>query len=360
MSTTYADLPHARVLGATGGGGRPPIPTRDQILGIKTSGMQGMTVTMTQPGGARPVAFTDGLLTSPIFTKADRQAAYAEKRRLGDTHVILNISWNYLEPQLTYDVPGRDLAYDLPTFRQYVEEALDEGFYVLVMLAGDGDSKKQPDGSWDYSDPVGWTYGRDWLMENFQRVYDALKDLAPWIIWCPGYDGVVPHWQPPSSVDKWNQRARSIIGNTGYLNLHLSAGYCVWGDDSGETEGNNYPTPGGQAIDCITTCMPVPMHPPQIAPPPNFTSLSDEERKPWDQVWQIEGRLIQGYKRPPDQPADDDPHPPYLLAGGTPRGPFFHNVLEIVTYYWVRGFISLADTNIKREYLRAMNAKWVG
>src|SRR5678816_2256558 len=96
---------------SNGGGGRPPKPTRNQILALKTSGMQGMTVPMTQEGkGVVPIAFTDGLLTSALFTKEDRLRAYAEKRRLGDTHVILNISWNYLEPHLTYVVPGRDLS----------------------------------------------------------------------------------------------------------------------------------------------------------------------------------------------------------------------------------------------------------
>jgi hypothetical protein len=355
---SIAELPQARILGTHGGGGRPPKPTRDQILALmKTSGMQGMTVPMTQEGkGVVPIAFTDGLLTSALFTKEDRLRAYAEKRRLGDTHVILNVSWRYDEPGLTYQVPGRDLSKDLPTFREYVEEALDQGFYVVVMLAGDGRSKpKNPDGSYPYNDPVGWTYGREWLLANFERIYSSLRDLSPWIVWSAGYDGCIPEWGDHGEVDEWTLHARDVIGADGYLMQHFSAGYCWWGG----SEGNNFVTPGGLALDLATTCMPVPMNCPDVRPD-NWASLNDEQKKPWTQVWQVAGRLTKDWKPQPDQVSTgDDLHPPYLLMQ-TSRGPQRHCVLEICTYDWVRGRIDLDGVNRRRHYLRDAGVQLMG
>lgn len=340
-----------------------PKPTRDQICYVRTSGMQGMWVTVSQSADhsvKKSIPFTDGLLTSEWLDETDRANVYAEKRRLGDTHVILNLTWRYDEPGLAYEMPGRDLSKDLPRFRDYIEEALAEGFYPLVMLGGDGPSKpKNPDGSYPYNDPVGWTYGREWLIENFAAIYEYLRDLSPWILWSAGYDGCIPAWGDRGQVDEWTLHARKVIGLEGYLLQHFSAGYCWWGG----TEGNNFLTPGGKAIDVVTTCMPVPMNPPDVKPPSNFLELPDDQRAPWDQVWQIEARLIPNdkYHRPPDQPAGDDDHkPPYYLATGTPRGPFHHCVLEIDTYGHVRGWHDLAYTNRRRAYLLQMGCESVG
>jgi hypothetical protein len=60
-------------------------------------------------------------------------------------------------------------------------------------------------------------------------------------------------------------------------------------------------------------------------------------------VWQIAGRLLKPYHRPPDQPALDangnpnDPSPPFYLAPGTNRGPYFAIAFETwAPYSWVR------------------------
>ncbi len=347
----------ARIIAAASGGSTPVVkPTRAQILDVKTHGMQGMTCVVSQPGGPKPIPWTDGLITSPMLTADDRQTVYAAHRELGDTHMLIVLTWAYREGGLPYVMPGIDLSDDLPAFRRYVEEIINAGFYPMVFLGGDGMSTS--DGPpWHYNDPVGDTYGFQWLMANFQRVYDSLSDLAPWIIWSPGFDGVVPAWQPPSCVDKWLLHARSIVGDAGYLALELSMGYPTWGSEFGE--GDNYPTPGGQALDLVLTEMPVPLGPP--APyPPDYETLPNDQKAPWSQCDQVMARLTRPWHRDPSQPPNDDPNPPFLLAPGTPRGQFYSSCFEISTYDWVRDRITVEGVDAQRQALRQRGIQSVG
>ena len=56
-----------------------------------------------------------------------------------------------------------------------------------------------------------------------------------------------------------------------------------------------------------------------------------------DTVWQILARMIgPAYVRPPEQPAGDDPDPPFYLSQPSPRGPFYYRVFEFFIYGWVR------------------------
>lgn len=324
----------------------PPPPTRAQLCAVQCS-FQGLTVA-TQQFGILP-------LFDPVigwFTgqtaAADRAACYAAHREAEDTHVNLALSSQYDEPHQAYaGIPGRDYSEDLETFRVLLTEAICAGFYVLLMLAGDG----------EVPDPVGMTKGRTWLMANFARIVSALRgdgstarpDLTPYIVFCPGYDGVVPGWQPPSGVDAFAFMARDVLGSTGALALELSAGYCVWAGD----EFNNWATPAGQCFDVILSEFPYPMGPPEPCP------ANPNDRTRWDQVWQIVGRLVRPYRRPADQPPLDDPHPPYYLATVTSRGPYFYVAWEFDTYGWVRG-CSLASVKTHRAYLQSLGCTIVG
>jgi hypothetical protein len=78
-----------------------------------------------------------------------------------------------------------------------------------------------------------------------------------------------------------------------------------------------------------------------------------------DQVWQIVGRLNRPYHRPPDQPADDDPNPPFYLAYDTPRGPVFYVPFEYATYQWTRGQVTEAQVEEARQYFYAMGCHQV-
>lgn len=229
------------------------------------------------------------------------------------------------------------------------------------MLAGDGESVNNNPAQGQYNDPSGWTYGWAWLMRNFDRVVTALEgdgareDLTPWIVFCPGYDGVVPGWQPPNHVDQFVTMARDRLGPNRALALELSSGYCVWAGD----EFNNWSTEAGKCIDTILLEYPWPMltydaTPAHLPEPPPVVPAHDPEnkRRNWDQVWQVTGRLVRPYHRPPEQPSDDDPSPPMLLQG-TPRGPQVVVLWEFTTYGHVRG-LDPKVTEARRAYLRQL------
>ncbi len=313
------------------------------MIQVKTTGMQ------------NDRNFWECVLTSPDMTQAQRLEQYAAKRAAGDECVILTLSWRY-DP---CGYAGRDLWNDLPTFRQYVIEALDMAQggmqYVLVMLAGDGLA---------YS-PEGGTYGFFNLMQNFQRIYDGLKggpgdvDLTPYCVFCPGYDGVVPAWAGPEDqwtrTEDWLLKARGIVGPEGVLALELSAGYFCW------TEENRYGTPAGQCLDAVLYEFPAPFGPVMELPiPSDFCNQSNETRAPYDQCWQISKRLLGSkWNRPAHQPACDDPGHSANLPS-TPRGRLAVNAFEFLTFYMVRNQMSPALLAEVRAYIKGMGWEEIG
>lgn len=356
----------------SGGTVLPAPPSRDQLCGVRCT-FQGLTV-VTQQYGTLP-------LFDPAigwFTlAADRQAAYDVKAAAGDTHINLTISGQYAEAGQAYaNVVGRDYTQDIPALRALLTEAIcagvsrgvPNGFRILLALAGDGMSVNWNPQPGEYNDPAGWTYGFEWLMENFQRIWSALRgdhgewpDLTPWILPMPGYDGVVPAWQPFTCVNEYVRHARSVAGPHAALAIELSAGYCVW---SGEA--NDWATPDGQMFDVIVSEFPYQMGPPLAIPSSLLSgsnwagSVTPDQRAPWDRVWQIVGRLISPYHRPSEQPTNDDPGgAAFLLSSGTPRGPYFYIAWEFDTYGWVRG-CPLSQVQQHRHVLSDLGCEWVG
>lgn len=309
----------------------PPLvkPTREQLCNPQLT-FQGMWVDTQQYGRLRWFPPVLGWLDLP----QDRQSAYAAHRAAGDTHVNLAVSSQYAEANQQYaNIPGRDFFQNLPALKALIAEAIGEGFCVLLMCAGDGEGAGP-----GYNDPQGMTYGKTWLQNNFQRIWDGLGDVTPWVLACPGYDGCVPGWQPPHTVDPVLLEMRHVIDASagGGLALELSAGYASWGDG-----GENWQSPAGKAVDTVLSEFPFPLE------------------SNWDQVWQIVARLNQPYNRPLNQPPHDDPNPPFYLAGGTPRGPFYYVKWEFDTYGWVR---STDESTVRwhRQYLQNLGAAKTG
>lgn len=307
-----------------------PAAGRDQVLAVRLS-FQGLTVD-TPSFGRLPWFEVIAWLDDP----RDRQAAYQAKRAAGDTHAIVDLSGAYLEPGQPYaQMPGKDFTTDLPSFRARVEECLEEGFLVDVRLAGDGQSN--PAGG--YNDPVGKTYGHQWLMANLSRVVDALDGVHDSVIFCPGYDGVFYGWTP-DQVNAFGQRFRSLLPN-GYLALEFSAGVTHLGNGAADYG------PGGalQAFDLFYGDF--------FGWLPNGTA--------GDQVWQVVARMIgPAYRRPPDQPAQDDPSPPFYLRAGTPRGPYVYNALEFDAFRWVRSQVTADIVRQERAYFQSIGCRYTG
>lgn len=276
-----------------------PLPyTRQQMQNVKTS-FQGMSVVTQQFGQIQAWGpELSGLNAS------DRQVYYTTKRLRGDTHSELAISWNYANDNgFSYPVPGVDLSNNLSTLRSLIIENINAGFKgVLLFLAGDGESNS----TFTYNDPVGWTYGRAWLMANFKRIHDYLKDLDDYIIYVPGYDGVWYGWATPEDLINWFIFAK-ITNQVKYLAVEFCTGITYW-----ETE-NDFHTVAGRCLDIVLQEFDGNLH--------------------QDSFWQICARQVgPNYVRPPDQPQGDDPNPPWLLSGED-INPIMY---EYNTYQWVR------------------------
>jgi hypothetical protein len=299
----------------------PPTPTRDQVCRVRV-GFQGLTI-QSQQFGTLP-AFGPEIST---LNDTDLASYFAQAREAGFTHVEFAVSWNYVEPGYAYPVPGRDLSQDLPELRRRVELAIRAGLFVVLFCAGDGES---PAGG-GYNDPQGWTYGRGWLMQNFERIYRAMEqgdhDLTPFMVFCPGYDGVWYGWNGPQAVRDWWALAGPILNGKGYLAIEWGAGLCHLGDGAATYQG------AGQYLDVILQEFPIGAVP---------------TRAP-DQIWQIAARTVPVYHRPADQPARDDPTPPHYIPS-TPRGPMYVVWYEKDTYEWVRGAISVEQVDVNRAY----------
>ena len=156
----------------------PPVPSREQVCSVLMT-FQGLTV-QTQQYGTLP--WFEAALTS--LETVDRQNVYATKHGAGDTHCIVALTWNYDEPGQPYgnmnQVPGRDMSGDLAGYAAIVREVILAGFTPILMLGGDGQQ---------YS-AGGGTYGYSWLMDMLPSIVAGIGELAPYCLWCPGWDGI--------------------------------------------------------------------------------------------------------------------------------------------------------------------------
>lgn len=301
----------------------PPIPTRDQICLVRER-FQGLTINFPTMG---PLPWWETLAW--FSNPADRHAAYDAKHAIGDTHIILDLTGAYREPGQPYANMGRDYSQNLGALLALAYEALDNGFLIDLRLGGDGQGAGP-----GYNDPVGDTYGHDWLMANFPRIAQTFAPIWQYIVFVPGYDGVFYGWNPDQVV-AFGKLFRSIFPD-GYLGIEFNTGHIPLGEGGGDY------LPGGRMQDYdILFCE---------FDPFNYHS---------DSTWQILGRLMRPYHRPFDQPAGDDPTPPFYLAGSTPRGPWAVNPFEILTYRWVRGQVPLDELIAYRQYYTDMGCPLV-
>lgn len=287
--------------------------TRAQLLNVKTS-FQGLTVPTIQYGNL--------LAWGPEYSSLndqDRASYRTAKRAAGDTHAELAISWAYNNDNgFSYPVPGTDLTQNLARLRYLIIELISGGFRgILLKLAGDGEGAGP-----GYNNPDGMSYGREWLMNNFNRIHDYLKDLDDYIIYIPGYDDIWYGWNTPQDLENWLLFAKSCGAK--YLGLEFSLGVTFW-----QLGPADFISAAGKNIDVVLAEFDADLH--------------------QDSFWQIAARqLCARWIRPSDMPAGDDPNPPCFLIGG--QVPIFY---EHMTYQWVRGQVSLADVNKNRDYARA-------
>jgi len=316
--------------------GVPPFPTRDQVCDV-FSGFQGIYINTQQFGRIPAFGPECGALND-----TDTSSYCQQMKGFKFTHTEFDLSWQYSESDYQYPVPGMDLAYNLDEACRRVALMVNNGMRVKVTLAGDGMSVSDNPQQGQYNDPQGWTYGFQWLMNNLERILLAFKnypgmDLTRHCIFVPGYDGVfygwgipgeVPDLQPQRVIDFGN-KFRSILPN-GYLGIEHSTGKIPVGE-SGQDWKTNGP------LDAYDTLL----------------SEYDPFNLHSDNTWQIVGRCTRPYNRPPDQPANDDPNPPYIIEDCT-RGKRFYIMYELFTYLWVRGHYSIQQSNDDYDYFTTM------
>ncbi len=289
------------------------VPTREQVCNGQTT-QQGFTVTTTQFG-----AMPWWGACWAWLTQADRSMAAAQLRAHGDTICLIerpsgvplyNEGGNFYSPDKFPALSMSDSA-----FAALVEETLGYGFSaVWIFLGGD-------DGQAGY--PI--------AVAQVQSLAPAMGTLNAYACYFPGWDGVF-YGYTPEQVASFAAIARSAGAQ--YVGVEGSTGHIPVGNGSADYE------PGGlmEGYDVI------------------LGEFNDGQFD--DTVWQVLARMQRPYVRPADQPANDDPNPPFYLAQPSPRGPFYFRIFEYYIYGWVRGtpasvvaasraqFAAMAPTNI--------------
>jgi hypothetical protein len=311
-------------------------PTREQVCNVFV-GFQGIFILTKQFGWIPAFGPECGALTDE-----DTVSYCAQMRRFGFTHVEMDISWRYVEPGYAYPVSGLDLSQNLLEVCRRMNLIINQGMMIKFALAGDGMSINNNPQPGQYNDPQGWTYGHQWLMANLGRIISPMtnykgRDLTKWTIFVPGYDAVfygwgiegeVPDRQPQRVIDFGNL-FRAILP-TGYLGIEHSTGKIPVGES-----GIDWTTNG--PLDAYDTLL----------------SEYDPFNLHSDNTWQILGRCTRPYNRPTDQPAGDDPNPPYIIEPCS-RGERFYIMYELLTYLWVRGLVTIEECNQAYDYFVTM------
>ena len=321
-------LPKARVYG---GGAWPGAPSRERVCGVRLT-FNGLT-NETKQYGVQPwfeIAY------QTLTDIDDRASVRAQKKAAGDTHLILEF---FTRRESIYDEPGQPWQAaitpsgedDPPWFRGLVEEVIDDGLVPIVAFDGDDGQRGHANAMRQLPILMG-------LLESSSH-----GSLVPYVLFARLWDGVF-YGSTPEEIGAFGQAFRALAPG-GHLAIEHQPGRIPTG------EGDVDWVAGGR----MTTY---------------DVLLSEFDFPPAnDTVWQIAGRTIRPYHRPPDQPAGDDPSPPFYLRTGNPKGPYFVCAFEWwALYNWVRIGDPLSEAARafqqqiakERAYLRACGYAYTG
>jgi hypothetical protein len=291
---------------------------RDKICSIQLA-LSGLMI-QTQQYGLQPwFELAYQCLSNP----ADRQSVRDQKKLNGDTHQILEFFTN---GEFFYPEPGTWLsncyspsAESNPDwFYMLCLELIQDGIVPIVVF--DGDNGDNP------------ADGYPNALRQLPLVVKCLDDLSNNVLYARFWDGVW-YGSDRSNIEEFGIQFRTLKPN-GCLALEMQVGVNQMGDDV-----TSYGYSGIlRHYDVICN---------------EFDSNVHQ-----DSTWQIVGRMVYPYNRPPDEPSGDDPRPPYFYGQGNanPRGRYYWIAFENKAYEWVRNRISQAELASEREYFRAMGA----
>lgn len=315
----------------------PAVPSRQELLSAQLT-FQGLwLVCEDYPQGMPVFDVMYDVLSPPC-----RAAFRAMKHAAGDKVIAIAVSHAYLEPNIPAPIStGHDWSYDYPGLGTLIGEIVRDDLYVQLHMAGDGSSSaKMANGSWRYNDPVGWTYGPEWLSEQLGNILNAVAtsngqdDLRQYTRFVIGFDGVFYGWTP-QQVQDFGALFRGQCPFCA-LGVEHDAGHIPLGEG-----GNDY-LPGGRMKDY------------------DFVLGEFDQDLNQDTTYQIVGRMVPNYVRPPEQSPNDDPNPPRYMRVPNARGPWAYNCFEWGLYPWVRNRIAAATLAIGRLRLQTMGCQIVG
>jgi len=348
----------------------PRAPTRDQLLRVRAI-FQGLTVTTAQLGTVPSWGPEVGMLTSA----ADRQATYAAHKRAGATHFVLAVTCHYTEPGVAFPnatACSNDWSNDPATLATRVAEVVRAGLFPVVMQGGD---------------ELPWSTVR----AQMPAWYAALKtspdgDLTPYIVWCLGFDSVVPILNANDTAVQdfidTTLATRAVIGNGAQV-IEYPAGWAFWGPTDARFNlagPGSYTSTAGQALDGVlqefANDSPGNDPTPTVTgstydPEHGYTPTWSADASPWMQVWQIAARGP-SYTAPADEPfnvrvtaagggpqdgqivsvsADRQHVTSYAAGVSTPRGRFYFVGFEFATYQHVHGQTTRARVVKAGQYI---------
>jgi hypothetical protein len=324
------------------GGAFPAPPSRDAVINVRAD------FGNLRDAKDRPM-FTPFLLSlmddcagGDSGACADVEDWIARLKAEGDTHVALNISYDYGEnlgwaPR--YPIHGLDLTKRVPTLRAYLEKLIRRGFIPILFLSCDGHAS-DPNGG--YNDPIGWSYGLPWCEAHLGDIINQLRsgrDLAPYILWSSGWDGCFPDWSPQQTNDFFTL-LRAQVGPAGNLATEFGNGYIHMGGG-----GNDWYQPGLAEVDVF------------------FIEFGTNVLDPNEQcgVQQVAARMLGPDKTfSPGPPCDSTSPPFYLGAPRSPRGPLSVVAWEYAAYTATRKQIDPETARRQGDYLYSLGFRRLG
>jgi len=305
----------------------PPKPTREQVCGINIDFMGGVIV---ESGKYGKMPWYPPALS--WCDQSTRELAYYATR--DKTHQIIEVPNGlplYDEGNQFYS-PDKFGALDWTNgetqldsrFIDLVREVIQNNFRYIVAM----------DERVDHSTRI-----VQLVMQELAKA--GLEEYGEVI---PGYDSVFYGWKA-EQIAEWAALARGIAPKC-YLGIEHNVGHIPVGNGPSDY------SPNGLMKDYDSV----------------LGEFGENGNIHLDSTWQILGRMIRPYHRPPDQPDGDDPLPPFYLTDSS-RGPRYYCTFETDNPYgWVRVDMnnqaaidnSIKQINDDRAYLRSCGSKYLG
>jgi hypothetical protein len=288
----------------------PPPPSRQTILTGQITA-QGAMITTTQFG---LMPWWPGCWA--WLTTEDRALAAKQLIALGDEICLIQVA---LDGRALYDEPNQfyspdkfpPLQHTLAQTVALVAEAITLGFK----------------GVWLFLDGDNGAYGYPVAVQQVQELAPLMGTLNQYLVYSPGWDGVF-YGYTPLQVNLFDYYAKRAGAK--YTLIEQQTGHIPVGNGPADYQ------PGGlmYAYDLV------------------LGEFGDGRFD--DSVWQILGRMQRPYVRPPEQPAGDDPNPPFYLASWNG----IYRVFEFAMFGFVRR-TPAATVQQWRQKFQSMGATFV-